>query len=294
MSQRFRYITYLFALAALCLSLPAVGTSPNARAGDEELKAAQEAKPAQRKAAGEGAVARALNSKVDLVYQETALKDVVVDLQQKTGITIYLNVKKLEEAAVSPDVPITCDFHDLTLRTGLKLLMDELECVANDQGEYLMITTPEDAETRLIVRIYDCRELLALTLGKAKATATPHESRSAIVVPTQPLSPATAPSPSARIPGAIVPQIGGLQPQVCSPGPASSPERDAANELVGIITSTVAPQSWDEVGGPASINDFNGLFIVSQTDSIHAEVEHLLGMLQRAAGLGDSDVKVTR
>jgi general secretion pathway protein D len=56
-------------------------------------------------------------------------------------------------------------------------------------------------------------------------------------------------------------------------------------QLIEVITGSVTPDSWDHVGGPGSICAYNGLFTVSQTDNAHRQVEHLLDMLRKAAGL---------
>jgi general secretion pathway protein D len=59
-----------------------------------------------------------------------------------------------------------------------------------------------------------------------------------------------------------------------------------------LISSTVDPDSWDEVGGPGTIAEYKGLVAISQTREIHEEVERLLNMLHRAAGLEEQRVKV--
>ena len=57
------------------------------------------------------------------------------------------------------------------------------------------------------------------------------------------------------------------------------------DQLIELITSTVRPDSWDDVGGPGAIDAYNGLFVVSQTAKVHEHVEHVLDMLRKAAGL---------
>jgi hypothetical protein len=52
-----------------------------------------------------------------------------------------------------------------------------------------------------------------------------------------------------------------------------------------LITASVDPDSWSDVGGPGSIGEYNGLVVVSQTAKTHDNVEHVLDMLRRAAGL---------
>ncbi len=58
--------------------------------------------------------------------------------------------------------------------------------------------------------------------------------------------------------------------------------------LIDLIVATVAPDSWDEVGGPASIVGYPTrrmrVIVISQTYSAHKEVEQLIGQLTRLGG----------
>ena len=64
---------------------------------------------------------------------------------------------------------------------------------------------------------------------------------------------------------------------------ARAPIPEANHELIELITSTIAPNSWDKVGGPASLAPFYGnlSIAVSQTEEVHAEVEELVDQLRK-------------
>jgi hypothetical protein len=53
--------------------------------------------------------------------------------------------------------------------------------------------------------------------------------------------------------------------------------------LIDVITTTIAPESWTDVGGPGSIREFDNsaALIVSQTRRVHRELERLLATLRR-------------
>ena len=59
------------------------------------------------------------------------------------------------------------------------------------------------------------------------------------------------------------------------------------DSLIDLITSTVKPTSWDEVGGPGSIRPFptNLSLVVSQTQEVHEEIVDLLEQLRRLQDL---------
>jgi hypothetical protein len=53
--------------------------------------------------------------------------------------------------------------------------------------------------------------------------------------------------------------------------------------LIDTLTTTVEPDSWDEVGGPGTIAEFPGAgaLVISQTTEIHEQVEKVLAALRR-------------
>jgi hypothetical protein len=52
--------------------------------------------------------------------------------------------------------------------------------------------------------------------------------------------------------------------------------------LIEIITSTVGPSTWDEVGGPGTIQQFPGVLVISQIEQVHHQIEQLLASLRVA------------
>jgi len=59
------------------------------------------------------------------------------------------------------------------------------------------------------------------------------------------------------------------------------------DSLIDLITTTIAPQSWDTVGGPGSISSFGNAssLVVSQSDEVHRAIEPLLVKLRQVKGL---------
>jgi hypothetical protein len=44
------------------------------------------------------------------------------------------------------------------------------------------------------------------------------------------------------------------------------------DSLIQVITSTVEPITWDNVGGPGSIEPFDGMLVITQTQDIHRQI----------------------
>jgi hypothetical protein len=104
----------------------------------------------------------ALKSTTELDFVETPLKDAITYLADKHEIPIVLNVKKLEEAGVNIDTPITLPLKGITLRSALRLMLGELELTYMVKDEVLRITTPEDAESpeNMVTKVYNVGDLV--------------------------------------------------------------------------------------------------------------------------------------
>ena len=55
-------------------------------------------------------------------------------------------------------------------------------------------------------------------------------------------------------------------------------------QLIDVVTATIAPTTWDEVGGPGAIHEFrhSAAIVISQTREVHEQVASLLTAVRRA------------
>ena len=79
----------------------------------------------------------------------------------------------------------------------------------------------------------------------------------------------------------------GTQARSAGPGGLGGGVQADFDTLIELITTTIAPQSWDEVGGPGSISGFdtNLSLVVSQTQEVHEQIADLLEQLRRLQDL---------
>jgi general secretion pathway protein D len=79
----------------------------------------------------------------------------------------------------------------------------------------------------------------------------------------------------------------GKSPLSAGPGGLGGGVQADFDTLIELITTTIAPQSWDEVGGPGSISGFetNLSLVVSQTQEVHEQIADLLEQLRRLQDL---------
>jgi hypothetical protein len=263
----FSMAAVLLLAAGLAIFWPGRNAGPGvATVAAQAPKPPEEAKSSERASAPESSVriGDVLNQKMDFHYTETPLKDVVSLLTDQTKVTFRLNAKTLADSGINIDAPVTFRARGMRLSTALDQFLPEMDLTYVEQEELVVITTPEDAEKQLLtIRIYDCRDLLSWPW--------PGMDRKANSDPPAAANAAAAPSVAAKSPPNLPTQV----------------HDERASRLMKIITESCAPESWDEVGGPGSVSDFYGLFIVSQTDRTHRQVEHFLDKLREAAGIDE-------
>ena len=325
----------------------------------------------------ESTLADKLNQRLDAEFVETPLKDAIEFLAERSQIQIIIKRKRLEELGVNYDTPVTLNLKNVRLSTLFDVMLEDLGLVYTEKDDIVLITTPDDAQATMEVRVYDCRDLLTMpsvTLHKAGAMMMPGEGGfggprgmgvpgygaaggdSAFGPPPGsgypargslpgapdaggggPIAPPSigSPPPSGSIPGPgapgggqppprrprndILPQVGGAMPgnpagqpgamggMMGGPGMIggsgmggmaggglggqAQPQRPMtaeelkAEQLLHIITTAVNPDSWQEMGGPGTIGEYNGLVVVSQSARTHSKIEKVLDMLREAADL---------
>ncbi len=105
-------------------------------------------------------IQKALKSPTELSFTDTPLTDVILYLKDLHGIEIQLDQRALTEAGVETSTPVTVNLKGITLRSALRILLRELNLTYVIENEVLMITTPEEAEARLITKVYPVADLV--------------------------------------------------------------------------------------------------------------------------------------
>ena len=107
-------------------------------------------------------IEEALKQPTQFEFVETPLKDVVDYLKDLHKIEIQLDVAALKEVGVEDNTPITKNLRGISLRSALKLLLDELQLKYVIHNEVLLITSPAKAESEeyLTAEVYPMPDLL--------------------------------------------------------------------------------------------------------------------------------------
>jgi hypothetical protein len=139
--------------------------------------AAQEAPPAAARravpASAEARIRAALAEKVVCEFIETPLSDVLDYFSDHLGIPIVIDRRALDEVAVDAATSVTMNVRDVSARSALELILWQIDLTWLVRHEVLMVTTPEWAERRLDVKVYDVTDLLLSPVAEAAEPAAP-------------------------------------------------------------------------------------------------------------------------
>lgn len=150
----------LFALALLPGSSAHAQTEPAPATKPAELPVSYPLlSPAD--AAHEQRIQAALAKAISFDWKGVALKDVISQLADACDITIVLT-KKIGDAGVTPDQPVTRHFNKVPLRSVLRQILDDLELTYMIKDNVLKITTIGSCPPALsmTIRVYPVNDLV--------------------------------------------------------------------------------------------------------------------------------------
>lgn len=95
-----------------------------------------------------------------LDFVEIKLRDVVKALQDDYQIPIRLDIVGLEEIGLNPEETVTINVKGVSLRSGLRILLHDLQLHYIIENETLLITTPQKAEEDFKTCVYNVSDLI--------------------------------------------------------------------------------------------------------------------------------------
>lgn len=102
----------------------------------------------------------AMERKTNFDFQDTLFSEVVAQLQEDFDIPIVVDTSA-EDAGLTEDETINLQLPNISLRAGLKILLDEYDCAYIVDDEVLKIVSQEVAEENQIINIYNVADLIA-------------------------------------------------------------------------------------------------------------------------------------
>ena len=250
--------------------------------------------------------------KVDVRFNNQPLRQVLDLLADQAGVNIHLDQRGLHAEAVTSDTPVTINLtQPISLRSALNLILNDLNLDYVIQDEVVRVTSEELRDEQVYQQTYYVADLVipipdfvpSYNMGLPGAIAAAHNAlgygRQVPASGTMPFTVANNPAaggmnPLNSDPRALANVGSGSMSSTRSPQPigfhpgggGGGPIADF-DSLIELITTTIAPTTWDEVGGPGSVSGFetNLSLVVSQTQEVHEQISDLLQQLRRLQDL---------
>jgi type II secretory pathway component GspD/PulD (secretin) len=100
-------------------------------------------------------------SPAGLEFTDTPLEQVVQQLQDEFGLPIQIDTVAVEQIGVDAQKPVSTRLSNISVRSALRLVLKPLQLTYIIEHEVLMITSVEEADSRIRTCVYDVRDLVA-------------------------------------------------------------------------------------------------------------------------------------
>jgi len=261
------------------------------------------------------AIEQKLQTPVMARFKDQPLIDVVQELARTAGINVYLDPRGLDELGVAPDYRVTLNLStEVSLKSALNLILEPLELGYVIKDEVLKVTSQQRRGGEVYTEAYPVADLVipipnfvpTSRLGLAGELQNAHARLQTGGYGSAPFASApaamslagaeTVPT-GAVIDPALLAQInansgfgggrGGSPVSVGGPGGMGGGTQADFESIIELVTSTVAPTTWDAVGGSGNIKEFtnNLTLVISQTQEVHEQIVDLLEQLRRLQDL---------
>ncbi len=255
-------------------------------------------------------IQQSLKTKIDVRFTDRSLVEVMKQLGDLAGVNIYLDPQGLHAEGVTTDTPVTINLtQPISLQSALNLILEPLRLSYVIQNEVLRVTSEQTRDSSVYAKVYSVADLVipipnflpSYSAGLPGAIQSAHRALGyGGAVPVAGAGPLTlagdanvAGNPSgsalAQIMGAngMMPMSRSNQSSGLGPGGMGGGPQADFDSLIELLTTTISPQSWDDVGGPGSVSGFetNLSLVVSQTQEVHEQIADLLEQLRRLQDL---------
>ena len=240
-------------------------------------------------------IQESLNRRISLHEDNVPLSDVMQKISALAGFNYTFDKLGLEEEGVSPSVPVTINVDGITVRSVLNLMLEQYRLGYLVQDEVLKITSRMRQQGDLVIATYPVADLVipipSFTNAMGNVNAVSGDGTAGNMGGGQfSVPPAAGGQPFAQMGPNPMTGLGGI-PNDMTLGPNSRLSGGSAapdfNTLMDLISTTVAPDSWAEVGGNASIRQHGTTLslVIRQTQRVHEEIADLLDQLRRLQDL---------
>jgi general secretion pathway protein D len=255
-----------------------------------------------------------LKTPVSVQFENAPLAKVLEELGRLANVNIYLDQQGLLDEGVSTDTPVNIDLRrEVKLESALNLILKDFRLGYVVKNEVLNITSARNCRGAVYVKTYNVADLVipipnfvggqdtGLQAAYRHGMAIAGMGNMASTGPGGTAMPVVLASSGSRplhgaVDPAVLAQVSGTSnrgsvptnmPLLGGPGGMGGGSMADFDSLIQLIQNTVATDSWQDVGGAATIEPFeaNLSLVISQTEETHAEISALLEQLRRMQDL---------
>lgn len=251
---------------------------PDARAPNEE----------------EDRIEQSLKKRVSLHEDGAPLGQVLDKIAALAGINIVRDDRGLEDEQVSSTTPVTINVEGIMVKSVLNLILDDLNLGYMIKDEALKITSRIRQQGDLDTITYPVADLVTPIPNVVSAGNGFNPMNSLANLPANAFN-----APQMSVPnggsnfGQAFAQVGAGGAMGGNGGGLETGRRGSAesgydfDSLTELLTSTIAPSSWEEAGGAGAIrrNETTLSLVIRQTQRVHEEIRDLLEQLRRLQDL---------
>ena len=257
-------------------------------------------------------IERKMSTPVNLNFKGMPLTDVVDHMASYTNINFVLDLRGLKEGNVDPSMPITANLTTaVSLKSALNIICQQAGLKHVIENEAIRITTAKNATGRQQVKTLSVGDLVIPAMN---ATPKPvYDLASQLELASGIGQNRMSSNPSPRLPGnglnggsgvgsgsnaTMASGSGRLLNTPMDGGVKSNSinhNGTLERELIHLLTTTIKPDSWREMGGDGTIEYFplTLALVINQSPEVIEEVERLLESLRKLQDLEVSiEVKV--
>jgi general secretion pathway protein D len=251
-------------------------------------------------------IERSLSRDVSLHFENAPLAEVIKRLASLAEVNIVLDPSGLEDEGITTNTSVSINIDGIRLKSALNLLLEPLRLGYTIKDDVLKVTSRMKQQGELLTVNYSVADLVVpirdfgpgqgsqgmqssgfnmgnlaypgSSPGQMNVTSTGGLSRPAGQAFAQ-----VDDREGARRTGGNSSFGGGLE----SAGTHGGGVQADFNSLMNLITTTVQPDSWEELSGPGSVMPYRTTLslVIRQTQAVHEEIADLLGQLRRLQDL---------
>ncbi|NBR04624.1 MAG: hypothetical protein EBT92_02525 [Planctomycetes bacterium] len=247
-----------------------------------------------RKSDKEKEIDSKLSMPVNLNFNNILLKDAIEDLRSFYGINIVPDMPALEQEGISLDRPVSLKLEQVSLKSALNLLLHSVHLTYVIKDEVLQITTESHARGKLQTVTYQVADLVVPVENYVNPLLTNSLSPILGISANQQSSNSSATTPLMNPNSMTGGTPTGTPSGTVTNGNVSTTKKSSQTMeemLIKLLTSTISPQAWNNMGGPGTIEYFplTMSLVINQSPDIQEQVADLLTALRR---LQDQEVAV--